>query len=254
MLFDLQGPRKTLVKVIYLGLAILMGGGLVLFGVGSQVNGGLANVFGNSSSSDAAQTTVENAQKAVAKNPNDPKALQNLIAANYGLSVTAENYNSKTQEFSKAGKAQLQQGAKNWNKYLKETDGKPSLQTANYAVQLYLGLQDAKGAAKAQALVTAQKPNSANYLALMLYALYAGDQVTASGAEVRAKELATKDTIDEVNQQIKSTKKQIGERNAGIQKQIQQQFAQQQQSGQSAAGNPFGGSAGAGSGGTTPSN
>ena len=34
MLFDLKGKRKRLVQVVYLGLAILFGGGLVLFGVG----------------------------------------------------------------------------------------------------------------------------------------------------------------------------------------------------------------------------
>lgn len=82
----------------------------------------------------------------------------------------------------------------------------------------------------------------------MLYALYAGDQVTASGAEVRARELASKSEIAEVNQQIKQTKKQIGERNAELQKQIQEQFAAQQKSGTTASGSPFAG-AGAGTGG-----
>ena len=55
MLFDLQGPRKTFVKVIYLGLAILMAGGLVLFGIGSNnAPGGLADVFGGGDSASQA--------------------------------------------------------------------------------------------------------------------------------------------------------------------------------------------------------
>ena len=53
MLFDLRsrGRRRT-VQVVYLGLALLMGGGLVLFGVGAgNGNGGLLNAFtGNGSS------------------------------------------------------------------------------------------------------------------------------------------------------------------------------------------------------------
>ena len=45
MLFDLRsrGRRRT-VQAVYLGLALLMGGGLVLFGVGAgNGNGGIAS-------------------------------------------------------------------------------------------------------------------------------------------------------------------------------------------------------------------
>ena len=59
MLFDLRGRgRRRTVQVIYLGLALLMGGGLVLFGVGAgNGNGGLLNAFNGGSSS--AQKTVD---------------------------------------------------------------------------------------------------------------------------------------------------------------------------------------------------
>ncbi len=52
MLFDLRGRgRRRTVQVIYLGLAVLMGGGLVLFGIGGATPGGLFDaVSGNSSS------------------------------------------------------------------------------------------------------------------------------------------------------------------------------------------------------------
>jgi hypothetical protein len=52
MLFDLRsrGRRRT-VQAVYLGLAILIGGGLVLFGVGTgSGNGGLLNAFSGGSS------------------------------------------------------------------------------------------------------------------------------------------------------------------------------------------------------------
>ena len=45
MLFDLQGKRRRVVQVTYLGLAILMGGGLVLAGIGSDASGGLLDAF-----------------------------------------------------------------------------------------------------------------------------------------------------------------------------------------------------------------
>ena len=37
MLFDLQGKRRRVVQATYLTLALLMGGGLVFFGIGSDV-------------------------------------------------------------------------------------------------------------------------------------------------------------------------------------------------------------------------
>jgi hypothetical protein len=41
MLFDLRGRhRRRAVKVLYVGLALLIGGGLILFGVGAGTGGG----------------------------------------------------------------------------------------------------------------------------------------------------------------------------------------------------------------------
>jgi hypothetical protein len=37
MLFDLRGRRRRVVQVTYLMLALLLGGGLVLFGIGGSV-------------------------------------------------------------------------------------------------------------------------------------------------------------------------------------------------------------------------
>jgi dihydroxyacetone kinase len=245
MLFDLQGPRKTFVKVIYLGLALLLGGGLVLFGIGSDVNGGLADIFGSKSSLSQAQDNVEKYEKQVAANPKSKTALETLIAARYTLAADEANFNKDKNTFSKEGEAALKQLTKDWNTYLKLVDNKPSLATANYAVSAYLGLNDAKGATKAQEILTKAQPNAANYLALMLYASYAGDTLIASGAEVRAKELATKDEKQAVADQIKEIKEQMKERSAEIQQQIQEQFKQQAQQSQTGGTptSPFGGAA-----------
>src|SRR3954469_16275541 len=45
MLFDLRGRRRRAVQATYLTLAVLMGGGLVLFGIGGSVSGGLLDAF-----------------------------------------------------------------------------------------------------------------------------------------------------------------------------------------------------------------
>jgi hypothetical protein len=246
MLFDLQGSRKTAVKVIYLGLAILMASGLVLFGVGGA-SGGLADVFnGGGSTTGAAQKQVEKSEKAVAADPKSTTAIQNLIADRYSLAGDPKNYNQAKQTFSAEGKNQLTQLTKNWKTYQKLTD-KPNLTTASYAVSAYLGLQDAKGALAAQSIIAAKQQTAANYLSVLQFALYSGDSLAATGAELKARQLASKDQLDEVNQQIKTLKKQVAQRSSEVQKQLQAQFAAQQKSGSGGApGNPFGGSGGSG--------
>lgn len=240
MLFDLQGPRKTFVKVIYLGLAILMAGGLVLFGIGSNVNGGLADIFGSSSSASQARDNVKKYSEQVAQDPTNKTALENLIAARYTLAADPANYNQKKNTFSKEGTQQLTLMKGNWNTYLKVTDNKPKLATANFAVSGFTGLNDAKAAMQAQQIIAEKEPSASNYLALMLYASYAGDSIVSSGAEVKARELATKDEKKQVEAQIKEIKKRVADQSAQFQKQLQQQFSQQAQQGQSPS-NPFGG-------------
>src|SRR5438045_9115123 len=86
MLFDLQGKRRRMVQATYLILAVLMGGGLVLFGVGSgNISGGLFDALTgkNSNSSTGGNSFVEKRikrdQRAVALNPNNTAALGDLV-------------------------------------------------------------------------------------------------------------------------------------------------------------------------------
>ncbi len=68
MLFDLRGRgRRRTVQVIYLGLALLIGAGLVFFGVGAGVGGGglLNSLTGNESSgSTSFSAQIKQVQKA----------------------------------------------------------------------------------------------------------------------------------------------------------------------------------------------
>src|SRR3954452_16684610 len=99
MLFDLRGRgRRRTVQVIYLGLALLMGGGLVLFGVGGNVNGGLLGAVkgGNSSSNDAIEKHVESVQKSVNARPNDPAVWAQLAEAKYQLAGVSDGFKAET--------------------------------------------------------------------------------------------------------------------------------------------------------------
>lgn len=248
MLFDLQGRRKTAVKAIYLGLAILMGGGLVLFGIGSNVQGGFADFFTGQTSNNSYSDAIKESAKRVAADPKNPKAYENLIADRYSYAGTG--YNEKSQKFDAKAMQQLKMMIDEWKKY-KTLTKKVDVNTANYVVNAYVGRQDAKGAQRTQTLIAELDPNAANYLALMRFAIYAGDAHVIDASEIKARELATKDQVAEVDREIKRMLKLSQQQNAAIQKQIQEQFAQQQQQGGSAGsvGSPFGGlGTGAGTG------
>src|SRR3954451_2878069 len=101
MLFDLQGKRRRLVQATYLILAILMGGGLVLFGVGSgDISGGLFDAITgkDSNSSGAANSAVtkriERDQKALKLNPANQAALTDLVRSHYQLATNDADANT----------------------------------------------------------------------------------------------------------------------------------------------------------------
>src|SRR3954454_19030170 len=129
MLFDLQGKRRRLVQATYLILAILMGGGLVLFGVGSgDVSGGLFDAITgkDSSGNGAVNSTVNNRikkdEKALALKPANQAALEDLIRSHYQLAT--DDADPNTGAFGNSGKAQLAKAGVAWKKYV-DVAGKP---------------------------------------------------------------------------------------------------------------------------------
>src|SRR3954469_3227740 len=97
MLFDLRarGRRRT-IQVIYLFLAVLMGGGLVFFGIGGNTSGGLFDAFksnGGGTNVDSRLTRqVDRYQKQVQVSPRDVRAWAALTRAQYQVAGLGENY------------------------------------------------------------------------------------------------------------------------------------------------------------------
>ena len=76
----------------YLLLALLMGGGLVLFGVGGDVSGGLLDAFkggGGSSGDSALQDQIEKQEKRLQAHPQNEALLQALVR-NYYAEATSQ--------------------------------------------------------------------------------------------------------------------------------------------------------------------
>lgn len=185
MLFDLQSRgRKNFVKVIYLGLAILMGGGLVLFGIGTGTGGGgLLDIFTGGSSSTSAQ--VSNAEKqanrAVRLHPQDPRAWATLARVRYQTAGQGENYdqaaNQGTGAFTEKGREKLAAAASAWQRYLTlDSDPDPTLARLMSLAYSETGLNEPAQAASALEILTEQQPTAANYGLLAQYA-YSADQI-----------------------------------------------------------------------------
>ncbi|MBI5309578.1 MAG: hypothetical protein HZB14_00915 [Actinobacteria bacterium] len=223
-----------------MALAILMAGGLVLFGIGSNVSGGLSDALNGGGGDSQYKDAVDEASKAVAANPKSTEAYEELIASRYSLAGLS--FNQEAQEFDEDGLKQMDLLLKDWLKYKKLVGDKPDLDTTNYAVNAYVSKQDAKGAQKLQMIVAEQQPNASNYLALMRFALSAGDSHVADASAVQARELAEPDQVKAVEREIKQLLKLAQQQNQAIQKQIQEQLAAQQNNqSSSGVGSPFGG-------------
>ncbi len=146
MLFDLRsrGRRRT-VQGVYLGLALLMGGGLVLFGVGAGNGiGGLLNAFSNNGGG-SSKPVVSQAEKSALRQtqlePNNPAAWSALVEARY--EAAGQDANQTTGTYTAAGVTKLRQTGQAWQRYLQLTK-KPDWTLAELVAHAYEALGDAK--------------------------------------------------------------------------------------------------------------
>jgi len=216
MLFDLRGRgRRRVVKVIYLGLAILMGGGLVLFGIGSDQQGGLFDAIsggsGGTSATEAIDKRIGTALAKTKTTPRDPQAWAELAQLRFqragidGLAADGLNY-------TEMGKGKLRLAASAWERHLGLDPKQPDVRTAKFMVQAYdePGLNELTKAVRAKEIVTeAEKPPNSNlYAQLAVLAYKAGDTRGGDLAGDRAVELADKADRKELRAQLDILKTQ----------------------------------------------
>jgi hypothetical protein len=219
MLFDLKGKRRRTVQGVYLTLAILMGVGLVAFGIGSGVNGGLSDLFnggnGSNKGDEIIQKKIDTAEKLLQANPKNTAAIAEVIRGHYQLATAQSDPN--TGQFTKDAIDDLREAATAWESYIATNPKKPDLGLARVMVQAYGGLAQITGgqaeatrywtgAANATELIAADKPTPANYIALVQYATLAGQTRKADLAGKKAVSLAPKKQRKAVEQQVASAK------------------------------------------------
>jgi tetratricopeptide (TPR) repeat protein len=218
MLFDLRGRgRRRTVQVIYLSLAILMGGGLVLFGIGGATSGGLIDAIqGNSSTTsgtDAFQKRVDALEKRTQANPQDKAAWAQLAGLRFQLAGSGANYDQTTGAYTAKGKTILRQAAAAWQRHLSLAGEKPDTTVANQMVQAYgvTGLRNYAEAVKALEFVIDATPNATfqQYAQLAVLAHGAKQTRKATLAADKAVSLAPKDQRKTLQTQIKTAQQQL---------------------------------------------
>jgi hypothetical protein len=198
MLFDLRGRgRRRTVQVIYLSLAILIGGGLVLFGIGGSVSGGLFDAFNeNSGGGDvtaAAERSVTTAADATQANPDDPAAWARLVRARFQLAQLDGGVNEQTGAFTAKGRRALVPVEQAWDRYVALDPDPPDDGVAGLMVQAFSsgGLDNPAKAVGAMEMVIAVRDESPNlYSQLAVLAYQAGQTRKGDLAADKAVELS----------------------------------------------------------------
>lgn len=224
VLFDLQSPRRrVVVKFVYGGLALLIGGGLILGTFGSSGGGLLDSIGlgGGSSSNSGFEDQINAAQDKVTANPNDPAAALELarahfLAGNSELNANADPNTGQAQPTTESIQ-EFQRAADAWDAYLKLKPPQPSSNVAVLMAQAYLGLAqtatsateadaDIKGAATAQQIVVDDKPSQGSYTNLAIYLYFSGDTAGADAAAAKAAATADPAQATQLTSQLNQLK------------------------------------------------
>jgi hypothetical protein len=213
MLFDLRGRgRRRAVQAIYLGLAILMGGGLVLFGVGGATSGGLLDAFKSSSGQTSVdkvfQQRVTSAEKGVRVRPKDPKAWAELTRVRFQQAGSGDGFDQNQSVFTDKGKAELQGASTAWDKYLTLTE-KPDDTVAALMVQAYSssGLNQPDQAVAAMEVILDRRPATGPlYVQLASLAYQAGQTRKAELASKKALSLTPADSREQIKAELDSAR------------------------------------------------
>lgn len=212
MLFDLRGRgRRRTVQAVYLGLAILIGGGLVLVGVGTgSGNGGLLNAFTGSGSNSGQKSVVSQQEKSAVRatqlRPSDPAAWASLVQARWTSAGQGDNFNANTGQFTQSGIKELGLATQAWQRYTQLTKH-PDPNLAVIAARAYAAQKNYAGAASAWDIQTLANPSSPKGFECLAVSAYAAGQTRKGDlASAKALSLVPKAQQALLKNQLKSAK------------------------------------------------
>lgn len=205
MLFDIRGRRKRFIQAIYLFLALLLGGGLVIFGIGGDANGGLGSIFGldgsgNSSSNPQFNDQIERAEEVLEENPDNEQALLTLVSIQFSAGQLALNEeisnDPNLSQLPSAAKDHYQASVDAWERFLDTKPKKPET-SALTALRSYDSLfapgvsisdiqTNTEGALRTAKVLVESDPGINAWQSLAVQAYRAGQISTAEKAESEA--------------------------------------------------------------------
>jgi hypothetical protein len=207
MLFDLRGHRRRAVQATYLVLAVLMGGGLVLFGIGGSSGGIFDAISGNGGGGGNVNAQLEKRidaqKKRLAASPANTVVLAELVRLNYQAAVSQVPSGSTT--VPEEGKDELRRAAAYYERYVQAKKDNPSSDLAQMALNIYDtgGLNQPDKAKDAVRVIAAARNDWQSYLLLVQKATAAGDKRTAQLAAQKAVDLAPQAQKKQVEQAAK---------------------------------------------------
>jgi hypothetical protein len=182
MLFDLRGRgRRTTVKVVYVGLALLIGGSLIFLGVGTFGGGGFLNAVGNNEGSSSASfaSQIKKYEKLTRQQPTNASAWESLAKAQLH-EASGEAYVTHAGTVTSKGRELYTQIASSWTRYLALKPTHPNPELAQQMVSVYgeEGLNQPSEAVKVLQLVVAARPESASLFAALAEYAYRAHNVS----------------------------------------------------------------------------
>jgi len=213
MLFDLRGRhRRRLVRFIYVGLAVLIGLGLVGFGIGGGLGGGgIFTAAGSSEGSGGAsfQSQIKKYRKQTQTQPTNPAGWENLAKAVLH-EAGGEAFTSSTGVITSKGKQLFKQASEAWVGYLALNPPKPNPELAQLIYRIYdeEGLNEPAKAVEALQIVVAARPESASYYAqLAEFAYRAKNERVGDLASEKAVSLAPANERARLKAELSEVKK-----------------------------------------------
>ena len=231
------------VRVVFGGLAVLFAGGFILFGIGSESGSGglfdgLFGDSGNSSTSEQYEQQVEDAEKKLESDPENERALTDLIQY---LSLSGQSQvevDEATQQpiVSEGARGEFERVITTWQDYLATSPDKVAAATASSVVNAYRSLGDTEGAADAQEVLAEGEPSITNYATLALLRYYDLDLKAGDAAKELALEDAKPQNAKQIETQLGALRKQVVKF-----KEDQEKLPDSEGQGGEALDNPFGG-------------
>lgn len=215
MLFDLRGRgRRRTVQIIYGGLAVLIGLGLIGLGVGGGFgsSGILNSLSGNEGTGGASfSAQIDKYRKLTQKQPRNPQAWEQLTRAQLHEAGGEAYVSPTTGVVSAKGRELFAQAARSWEGYLALSPPKPNVELAKLMAQrVYTpqALNQPSAAVRALQVVVAAEPNSASwYSQLAAYAYLAKNARVGDLASARAVALAPPTLRARVKKELAEVKK-----------------------------------------------